>query len=177
MSGTPAASSSSPSASLAAAAEWPASRGGRPDALGAALATGGLGLLVFGVVRTDQYAWSSPVTLATPAVAVALLIAFVQVERTTSREPLVRLGLFANRSVVGANGYNLLVGAAMASARSSPPPPPGSHPTRPARPRACSTVRARSEPRSASPPSAPRPNTAPVTPSVPRPSTTATPSV
>ncbi|MGW6853621.1 MFS transporter [Streptomyces virginiae] len=112
-----------PMALVALALAWrgivdagPASRGGRPDALGAALATGGLGLLVFGVVRTDRYAWSSPVTLATLAVAVALLIAFVQVERTTSREPLVRLGLFANRSVAGANGYNLLVGAAMASA-------------------------------------------------------------
>src|SRR5581483_4495929 len=31
------------------------------------------------------------------------------------REPLVRLGLLANRSVAGANAYNLLVGAAMAS--------------------------------------------------------------
>lgn len=94
----------------------PARGGGRPDILGAVLATAGLGLLVFGVVRTDQYAWTSPVTLTTLAVAVALLVAFVQVERTTSREPLVRLGLFANRSVAGANAYNLLVGAAMASA-------------------------------------------------------------
>ncbi|MER6522060.1 MFS transporter [Streptomyces sp. NPDC001553] len=112
-----------PMALVALALAWrgivdagPASRGGRPDILGATLATGGLGLLVFGVVRTDRYAWGSPVTLATLAVAVVLLIAFVQVERTTSREPLVRLGLFSNRSVAGANGYNLLVGAAMASA-------------------------------------------------------------
>jgi predicted MFS family arabinose efflux permease len=72
-------------------------------------------LLVFGVVRTDQYAWTSPVTLATLAVAAALLAAFVLVERTTTREPLIRLGLFANRSVAGANAYVLLVGAAMAA--------------------------------------------------------------
>lgn len=91
-------------------------RAGRPDALGAVLATAGMTLLVFGVVRTDQYAWTSPVTLTTLAVAAALLAAFIQVERTTTREPLIRLGLFANRSVVGANAYNLLVGAAMASA-------------------------------------------------------------
>jgi EmrB/QacA subfamily drug resistance transporter len=94
----------------------PAARGGRPDVLGAVLATGGLGLLVFGVVRTDQHGWTSAVTLTTLAVSVLLLAAFIWVERTTAREPLVRLGLFANRSVAGANSYNLLVGAAMASA-------------------------------------------------------------
>ncbi|MGV9325693.1 MFS transporter [Streptosporangium sandarakinum] len=93
----------------------PPVRGGRPDVLGAVLATAGMTLLVFGVVRTDRYPWASPVTLATLAVAVALLAAFVRVERTTGREPLLRPGLFANRSVAGANAYNLLVGAAMAS--------------------------------------------------------------
>ncbi|NKZ05144.1 MFS transporter [Actinomadura latina] len=90
-------------------------RGGRPDVLGAVLATGGLSLLVFGVVRTDRYPWTSPVTVTILAVAAALLAGFVLVERGTSRDPLVRLGLFANRSVAGANAYNLLVGAAMAS--------------------------------------------------------------
>ncbi|GAU68911.1 putative drug efflux pump [Streptomyces sp. NBRC 110611] len=112
-----------PMAAVALALAWravaatpPNTRSGRPDVLGAVLATAGMTLLVFGVVRTDQYAWTSPVTLTTLAVAVALLVAFVLVERTTSREPLVRLGLFANRSVAGANSYNLLVGAAMASA-------------------------------------------------------------
>jgi predicted MFS family arabinose efflux permease len=73
-------------------------------------------LLVFGVVRTDRHPWTSPVTLATLMVAVALLAAFVAVERATRREPLIRLGLLANRSVAGANAYNLLLGAAMASA-------------------------------------------------------------
>ncbi|MFF7700958.1 MFS transporter [Streptomyces lydicus] len=94
----------------------PTARGGRPDVLGALLATAGMTLLVFGVVRTDRYAWSSPVTLTTLAVAVAILAAFLHVERTTAREPLIRLGLFAHRSVAGANTFNLLVGAAMASA-------------------------------------------------------------
>ncbi|MFH8935580.1 MFS transporter [Streptomyces griseosporeus] len=94
----------------------PTARGGRPDVLGAVLATAGTTLLVFGVVRTDRYAWTSPVTLTTLAVAALLLAAFVRVERTTSREPLLRPGLLANRSVAGANAYNLLVGAAMAAA-------------------------------------------------------------
>src|SRR6201996_5642336 len=90
--------------------------GGRPGILGAVLATAGVSLLVFGVVRTDQYSWGSPVTLVTLAVAAALLVAFVATERVTPAEPLIRLGLFSNRSVAGANAYNLLVGAAMAAA-------------------------------------------------------------
>ncbi|MFF0308492.1 MFS transporter [Streptosporangium sp. NPDC004379] len=97
------------------AAGPPPARGGRPDVPGAVLATAGMTLLVFGVVRTDRYPWTSPVTLMTLAVAVALLAAFVHVERTTAREPLLRPGLFANRSVSRANAYNLLVGAAMTS--------------------------------------------------------------
>ncbi|MEU7884944.1 MFS transporter [Microbispora bryophytorum] len=97
------------------AAAPPTASGGRPDVLGAVLATAGMSLLVFGVVRTDQYAWTSPVTLATLAIAVALLTAFVYVERTTTCDPLIRLGLLTNRSVAGANSYNLLLGAAMAS--------------------------------------------------------------
>jgi EmrB/QacA subfamily drug resistance transporter len=112
-----------PMAACALAMTWrgvlagpPPVRSGRPDVLGAVLATAGMTLLVFGVVRTDQYPWTSPVTLTTLAVAAALLAAFIVVEQTTTREPLIRLGLFANRSVTGANIYNLLVGAAMASA-------------------------------------------------------------
>ncbi len=98
------------------AADRPNTRGGRPDVLGAVLATAGMTLLVFGVVRTDRHAWTSPATLTTLAAAAVLLAAFLHVERTTAREPLVRLGLFANRSVAGANVYILLVGAAMSAA-------------------------------------------------------------
>lgn len=92
-----------------------AGRRGRPDVLGAVLATGGMVLLVFGVVRTDRYAWTSAVTLTTLAIALLALAGFIYVERTTSRDPLIRLGLFTNRAVAGANAYNLLLGAAMAS--------------------------------------------------------------
>ena len=112
-----------PMAACALALVWrsvaagpPPVRSGRPDVLGAVLATAGMALLVFGIVRTDQYSWTSPITVTTLAVAAALLTAFIHVERTTAREPLIRLGLFANRSVAGANAYNLLVGAAIASA-------------------------------------------------------------
>ncbi|MFJ8621250.1 MFS transporter [Kitasatospora sp. NPDC093550] len=112
-----------PMAAVALALAWRgiardtlAARRGRPDVLGAVLATAGAALLVFGVVRTDQHPWTSPTTVTTLAVAVALLAAFVQVERTTKRDPLIRLGLFTNRSVAGANLFILLFGGAMASA-------------------------------------------------------------
>ncbi|MFE0069575.1 MFS transporter [Nonomuraea sp. NPDC059023] len=97
------------------AAEPAPVRHGRPDVLGAVLATAGVTLLVFGIVRTEHHAWTSPTTVTTLAVAIALLVAFVRVELTTRREPLIRLGLFANRSVLGANLFNLLVGGAMAA--------------------------------------------------------------
>ncbi|MCK1818852.1 MFS transporter [Streptomyces sp. XM83C] len=98
------------------AAAPPVDRGGRPDIAGAVLATVGMTLLVFGVVRTDQYGWTSPATMTTLSVAALLLGAFVHVERTTAREPLVRPGLIARRAVAGANLCNLLLGAAMAAA-------------------------------------------------------------
>jgi EmrB/QacA subfamily drug resistance transporter len=98
------------------AADRPIARGGRPDVLGPVLATAGMTLLVFGVVRTDRYGWTSAVTVTTLAISAALLAGFVHRQRVTTREPLVRPGLLGNRSVAGANAYNLLVGAAMAAA-------------------------------------------------------------
>ncbi|MFF4426470.1 MFS transporter [Streptomyces sp. NPDC001549] len=97
-------------------ADRPSGDRGRPDVLGAVLATAGMGLLVFGVVRTDQYPWTSSTTLMTLAVAVVLLAAFLYVEKTTSRDPLIRLGLFTHRSVVGSNLFIFLLGGAMTSA-------------------------------------------------------------
>ena len=114
---------STPMAAIAFALAWrgvdadrPAARESRPDVLGAVLATGGMGLLVFGIVRTDRYGWTSPVTLTTLVIAAGLLVAFVLVERATTHDPLIRLGLLTNRTVAAANAYNLLVGAALAAA-------------------------------------------------------------
>jgi len=113
---------SAPMAAIAIALAWRSigadSRGGRPgrpDVLGAVLATAGMSTLVFGVVRTDRHPWGSTTTLATLGIAVAVLAAFVIHEKTTTRDPLIRLGLFTNRSVAGANAYNLLLGGTMAS--------------------------------------------------------------
>lgn len=82
----------------------------RLDVLGGLLGTGGVGLLVLGVVRTNEYAWTSGTTLGTLAAAAALLAAFVVLEtRPGMSDPLVRFGLLARRSVGGANLFMLLV--------------------------------------------------------------------
>ncbi|MEV1061701.1 MFS transporter [Streptomyces sp. NPDC050263] len=74
----------------------------RLDVLGAVLATGGVGLLVTGVVRTDAQGWDSPATWTMLVAAAMLLAAFVVTESRTSA-PLLRLGLLRSRWVAGAN--------------------------------------------------------------------------
>ncbi|WP_245930925.1 DHA2 family efflux MFS transporter permease subunit [Actinokineospora auranticolor] len=81
---------------------------GRLDAVGAVLATAGVGALILGVTRTEGHPWTSTTTLLTLAGAVALLIAFAWWERRAP-EPLVRLELLAHRSVSGANLFMLLL--------------------------------------------------------------------
>ncbi|MFH8409807.1 MFS transporter [Streptomyces sp. NPDC018019] len=82
----------------------------RLDVLGGVLGTGGIGLLVLGVVRTNEYAWGSATTIGTLAGAAVLLLAFVLVEtRSRVTDPLVRLGLLARRGIGGANLFLLLV--------------------------------------------------------------------
>ncbi|MFI8454789.1 MFS transporter [Kitasatospora sp. NPDC085464] len=83
-------------------AEERSARRERPDVPGAVLATGGVGLLVFGVVRTEARGWTAPATLATLAAAAVLLAAFVVTE-TRAPAPLLRLGLLRSRWVAGAN--------------------------------------------------------------------------
>jgi EmrB/QacA subfamily drug resistance transporter len=87
----------------------------RPDIAGGILATAGMTLLVFAVVRTAQIGWTAPASLLTLAVAGVLLCLFVFIEKSPRRDPLLRLGLLTNRNVAGSNIFNLLVGAAMAS--------------------------------------------------------------
>ncbi|MBA8955928.1 MFS transporter [Actinomadura namibiensis] len=99
---------------LALAAAVPADvRGARRDRLdmpGAVLATGGAGLLVLGVVRTERVGWSSGATLATLGAAAVLLAAFAAVELRSS-SPLVRPGLLRSRWVAGANAFVFLAAA------------------------------------------------------------------
>ena len=71
------------------------------DLLGAVTITAGLVLLVLGLTRIEEAGIGSPPTLATLGLALASFVAFVFVERRAA-DPLVPLGLFRLRGLVGA---------------------------------------------------------------------------
>jgi len=87
---------------------------GRLDVLGALTVSGGMSLLVFGLVRAPKAGWTDAVTLGAFAGAVALLAAFVVTERRT-REPLIPLGFLVDRNRSAGYLVILLVGGAMLS--------------------------------------------------------------
>jgi EmrB/QacA subfamily drug resistance transporter len=82
------------------------------DVLGAITVTAGLTLLVFAIVRTQDYGWLSVETLGLAGAAVALLAVFALVE-LRSKAPLVRLGIFRTRSLTSANVAMLAVAGGM----------------------------------------------------------------
>ncbi|MFF5231507.1 MFS transporter [Dactylosporangium sp. NPDC000521] len=79
----------------------PASDGGH-DLAGAATLVGGMLLAVYTVVSAPDRGWLDPVTVASAAVAVALLAGFVLIERRVAH-PLIRLGILRVGSIVRAN--------------------------------------------------------------------------
>jgi hypothetical protein len=81
------------------------------DVAGAAAVTAGLALAVFAIVRAPQEGWASPATLLVLALAVALLIGFLVIQRAR-RAPLVRLGIFRTPGLGSANLAQALLGAA-----------------------------------------------------------------
>jgi EmrB/QacA subfamily drug resistance transporter len=72
------------------------------DVAGAVTVTGGLMLLVYGLVNSATHGWGSTQTIVAFVVAFALLAAFVVIEQR-SAEPLVRLSIFRVRSLLTAN--------------------------------------------------------------------------
>jgi MFS family permease len=87
----------------------PVSDGRSFDAAGAVTMTGGMLLIVLGVVRAPEVAGA--LTAVTLAAGLALLAAFVAVERR-SAAPLVRLGILRSAPLVRANlGAMLFVGS------------------------------------------------------------------
>jgi EmrB/QacA subfamily drug resistance transporter len=86
----------------------------RIDVLGAVLVTAGLVVLVYGLVKTDRYGFGSTRTIATLALAAALLAAFVVAE-LVQRDPLIRLGIYRNRNVATANIIGFLNGVCLIS--------------------------------------------------------------
>jgi MFS family permease len=79
----------------------PAAEGGH-DLAGAVTLVGGMLLAVYTVVSAPARGWLAPATLASIALAAALLVAFVVVERRM-RHPLIRLGILRTGSIVRAN--------------------------------------------------------------------------
>jgi EmrB/QacA subfamily drug resistance transporter len=82
------------------------------DVLGAATITGGLLVLVYGIVKAQTFGWGSPRTIGLLAGGAALIALFVAIERR-SIAPLVRLGIFRVRSIAAADAALLLVASAM----------------------------------------------------------------
>ncbi|RKT82931.1 drug resistance transporter, EmrB/QacA subfamily [Saccharopolyspora antimicrobica] len=71
----------------------------RFDVLGALTVTAGATLLVYALVNGPETGWTSPSIIVTSALAIALLLVFGLVE-ARSRDPLMPLRLFTNRSLV-----------------------------------------------------------------------------
>jgi EmrB/QacA subfamily drug resistance transporter len=78
------------------------------DLVGAVSVTAGLLVLVYAIVKAQDWGWTSGSTLGLAALAAALLGAFLWIEGR-SPMPLVRLSLFRMRSLAAANGVLLLV--------------------------------------------------------------------
>jgi EmrB/QacA subfamily drug resistance transporter len=78
------------------------------DLVGAVSVTSGLLVLVYAIVKAQDWGFGSSRTLGLAAVAAALLAAFIWIE-SRSPLPLVRLGLFKLRSLAVANGVFLMV--------------------------------------------------------------------
>jgi EmrB/QacA subfamily drug resistance transporter len=77
------------------------------DVPGAVTVTGGVGLLIYGIVNAQSWGWGSTRFILTAAGAALLLLAFLVIE-LRSHAPLVRLGIFKLRSLSAANATMLL---------------------------------------------------------------------
>ena len=85
------------------------------DAAGATLVTAGLGVFVFAIVMSESYGWSSGSTWALLVGGLALIAAFLALERRSSA-PLMRLGIFRTPGLGPASVIQVLTsGAAIAT--------------------------------------------------------------
>ncbi len=87
----------------------------RLDVAGAVTSTAGITLLVYGLTRIEASGLHSSVTLGALGASLALIAAFVAVEKRT-KHPLVPLGVFRVRDFAGAN----LVALALTAATTPP---------------------------------------------------------
>jgi EmrB/QacA subfamily drug resistance transporter len=84
------------------------------DLSGAALATSGLMLLVYGLVKAPDYGWTDNRSIMYLGVSAVLLAAFI-VNEMRSKHPLVPLSIFKIRNLRGANMVQLPITASMFS--------------------------------------------------------------
>jgi EmrB/QacA subfamily drug resistance transporter len=84
------------------------------DIPGAVLATGGMLLLVFALVKAPIQGWDSGRTIGELAGAVVLLVLFV-LNETRSREPLLPLSIFRVRGLAAADATQLIAFAGFAT--------------------------------------------------------------
>ncbi len=87
-------------------------RSGRFDMPGALASTAGMAALVYGTIRAATSGWSDPLTVAALLAGVALLAAFVMIERRAP-QPIMPLRLFANGARNGAYAARFLFLGAM----------------------------------------------------------------
>jgi EmrB/QacA subfamily drug resistance transporter len=85
---------------------------GHFDLAGAFTSTLGMVSLVYGFIRAAQEGWRDPLTIAAFCAAVALLTAFILIERS-SAQPITPLKLFADRNRSGTYGIMLSLAAAI----------------------------------------------------------------
>ena len=73
------------------------------DAPGLFLSSVGMGTLVFAIIQAPDWGWGSPTTLAVLAAGVAIVAAFIAVERRTEI-PMMDVSLFKNPRFTAASG-------------------------------------------------------------------------
>ena len=87
------------------------------DLPGAITVTAGLIVLVYAIVKAEDFGWGSAKTLGLAAIAAVLLTAFVVIESRT-RAPLIRLGIF-QRAVARGREHRAAARRSAACSRSS----------------------------------------------------------
>jgi len=92
---------------------------GGVDLPGAVAVTAGLVVLVYAIVKAEDFGWGSGRTLGLAAIGFALLAAFVVIQQR-SKAPLIRLGISRVRSLAGATRCCCWWSAACSRSSSSP---------------------------------------------------------
>jgi EmrB/QacA subfamily drug resistance transporter len=82
----------------------------RYDPLGAVTVTGALVLLAYAIAQAPRVGWGATRTIAELAIGVALLCAFLAIERR-GEAPLMPLRIFRLQTLAGANAVGFLLGA------------------------------------------------------------------